>query len=181
MPQYESGNNTFNRNGNTIRSIMDISFNNNLWIYVFPGNISPNDIWIKYKDGNSTNRIRTPKHIHWVLDVLIKKGKNPKLVDQFLEDMHTRWKNIRGLQNRNYKAILTNLQLSRNTRFINRFNQLNGIGFWNMAFITHLMELLMLQEKTNNPNAYMFGNVVNSILNSHDPYVIVSKTTMRRR
>ena len=43
-------------------------------IFVFQGNLSELDIVIKYKKDGS--RISTPKHIHWVVDVLRKiQGK----------------------------------------------------------------------------------------------------------
>ena len=46
-------------------------------IYVFQGSLSQFDIVIKYrKDGK---RIRTPKHIHWVVDVLMKMQGNDTL------------------------------------------------------------------------------------------------------
>ena len=55
------------RNRNTEKSIMDIKIDKTYTIYVFRGSLSQNDIVIKYsKDGK---RMRTPKHIHWVIDM----------------------------------------------------------------------------------------------------------------
>jgi hypothetical protein len=39
------------------------------------------------------------------------------------------------------------------------------------------MELLMLQEKSNNPDAYMFKDVLEGLLNSRDLYKIISTVT----
>ena len=46
-------------------------------IYVFQGNLSQFDIIIKYK--KDRKRIRTPKHIHWVVDILMKMPSKHKL------------------------------------------------------------------------------------------------------
>lgn len=44
------------------------------------------DIVVKYRDNyTSPNRIRTPKHIHWVIDLLIKKEHNEKLTLDFIK------------------------------------------------------------------------------------------------
>ena len=182
MPNYCQGCTRIKRRGepNPITSILEIDFNNGLSIYVFPGSLSQNDIWLKFRDKNiPRTHIRTPKHIHWTVDLLIKKDNNPNLTDQFLNDMLQRWRSISPLQNRTYQTILNNMSLSRNQSFINKYGKLNQHGFFNMDFLTHLMELLMLQEKTNNPNAYMFGDVVTAILNKTDLYGIISAATYR--
>ena len=56
----------------TKQAIIEFVFTDYI-IYVFQGSLSQFDIVIKYrKDGT---RIRTPKHIHWVVDVLMKIQK----------------------------------------------------------------------------------------------------------
>lgn len=88
--------------------------------------------------------------------------------------MITRWKQITPLANRTMPTIQNNLIFSTNIQFITQYQQLDNYGFFDIEFLTHLMELLMLQEKTNNPNAYMFRNVVDDILYSNDLYSILS-------
>lgn len=178
MALYCQGCTTVRRRGNPnpITSILDIDFNNGLFIYVFPGQLSQNDIWLKFKDFNiPRTQIRTPKHIHWTVDLLIKKDNDPTLTDRFLNAMLQRWNTVNSLPNRTYTTILNNLTLSRNQSFIDYYNPLNPYGFFTMEFLTHLMELLMLQEITNNPNAYMFRDVVNALLTSDDLYGIIAK------
>ena len=41
------------------------------------------DILIKYQENGK--RLRTPKHIHWVIDLLIKKEHNRDLTIQFMK------------------------------------------------------------------------------------------------
>lgn len=156
-------------------SLLDIDFKNGLWLYVFPGRLSQNDIWVKFKDFNiPRSMIRTPKHIHWAVDILIKKFGNKQLTDAFLNDMLTRWNQITPLPDRKLQTILNNLTCSKSSQFITKYQALNAVGFFSTEFLTHLMELLMLQEKTNNPQAYMFGGVVNELLKFTDLYKILS-------
>lgn len=178
MVNYIQGQTRTSRNGTRITSIIDIDFQNGLWIYVFPGGLSPNDIWIKYRDfNNPRSRIRTPKHIHWTVDILIKKFANQTLTNGFLNDILVRWRQVVPLQNRNMQTILKNLNYSQNNHFITSYQNLNNHGFFSVEFLTHLMELLMLQEKTNNPAAYMFRRVVVGILQLNDLYSIISTAT----
>ncbi|HEY4699801.1 MAG TPA: hypothetical protein VIH27_05465 [Nitrososphaerales archaeon] len=54
--------------GGKAKSIKEIILSNGTIIGVFPGNRGANpdlDILIKYKEKNK--RVRTPKHIHWVI------------------------------------------------------------------------------------------------------------------
>lgn len=179
MVNYFQGQKQISRNGTRITSIVDIDFQNGFWIYVFPGRLSRNDIWIKFKNLNTRrSNIRTPKHIHWTVDILIKQSANQTLTNRFLNRMLAHWQRVTPLRSRNKRAILAHLSYSRNNTFVRSFQNLDGYGFFNIEFLTHLMELLMLQEKTNNPNAYMFRNVVNGILQSHDLYSIISTATL---
>ena len=57
----------------TKQAIIEFVFTDYI-IFVFQGTLSQFDIVIKYKkDGK---RIRTPKHIHWVVDILMKMQGN---------------------------------------------------------------------------------------------------------
>ena len=65
----------------TKQAIIEFVFTNYI-IYVFQGNLSQFDIVIKYKKDGT--RIRTPKHIHWVVDVLMKMQGNEILTKRYL-------------------------------------------------------------------------------------------------
>jgi len=174
-PTYNPGRTSMRQNGQTTISILDIDFGNGLWIYVFPGRKSQNNIWVKFRDFNvPASRIRTPQHIHWAVDILIKKFSNNNLTKAFLKAMLKRWNQITPLPNRQMQTILSNLVYSQDRQFLTKYHVLSSAGFFTIEFLTHLMELLMLQEKTNNPQAYMFKNVINCLLKSKDLYKILS-------
>jgi hypothetical protein len=60
--------------------------NDSYIIGIYEGSLSEYDIVIKYrqklKDGSWSN-IRTPKHIHWAVDLLIKMQAEPKKQKNF--------------------------------------------------------------------------------------------------
>lgn len=88
------------RKRSTEKSIMDIKVNDSYTIYVFKGSLSPNDIVVQYsKDGG---RARTPKHIHWVIDMLLKEQENHNDVMTFIKCMQKTWDEIVGLESNDY-------------------------------------------------------------------------------
>ena len=64
----------------TKKAIIEFVFDDYI-IYVFQGALSQFDIVIKYKKDGM--RIRTPKHIHWVVDILMKMQGNEVLTKQY--------------------------------------------------------------------------------------------------
>lgn len=143
-------------------SIIDITFDNKYTIYVFQGSITANDIIIKYAEEGK--RVRTPKHIHWAVDLLLKLQAEEKLTKEFIKEMKQIWENCKQLKS-NDEQTLTNLvneYLKRENVF--KYEKLNKYGEYNMDFLTILMILLMNQEKANNKDAFMFGKVLDALL-----------------
>lgn len=91
------------KNRNTEKSIMDIKIDDTYTIYVFKGTLSKNDIVIKYS--KSERRMRTPKHIHWVIDMLLKEQKNHNDVITFIKCMQKIWDEIVGLESNDYITL----------------------------------------------------------------------------
>lgn len=178
MANYLQGVQVMRKGGSKISSIMDINCKDEN-IYVFPGSLSPNDIVLKYKSNNS--RRRTPKHIHFVIDLLIKKEHNSQLVKSFIETLLWKWNKMKGLDLRTYDSIYNNLIISRNSSILNQYNELNKYGEYSVEFLLNFGELLMLQEKTNMAEAYMFRNVMERIRDDKDIYSIVSSATHNGR
>jgi hypothetical protein len=181
MYSCNAGKSSFTKDGVRISSIVDIIIDSDFLLSVFPGNLSDNDILLKYKDYNNNSRLRTPKHIHWVVDLLIKKEKDPTLTNKLLKLFRSSWNNASGLSLRNYNTITKVIYNSKVLNDLTKFNNLNNYGYFSVEFLIILMELLIVQEKTNNPNAYMFGNIIKSLLNNQDLFSIISTATHRGR
>lgn len=58
---------------------------------------------------------------------------------------------------------------------IAQYFPLNTFGEYNVEFLYVLMELLAVQEKTNRSDAYMFGNIIEELLEAdRDIFKIIS-------
>ena len=91
----------FKRDGKEYISIKEIKLNDGTIIGVFEGNRGANpdhDILIKYQE--SGKRLRTPKHIHWVIDLLIKKEHNKKLTLEFMKYLRDMYNKVESFKNK---------------------------------------------------------------------------------
>jgi hypothetical protein len=60
------------------------------------------------------------------------------------------------------------------------FEKLNKYGQFSVELLTSIMELLSIEEKTGNPNAFMFKGLLKQILESDDIYAIISASRFSR-
>ncbi len=161
------------KDGKVSTSIIDIDFDNKYTIYVFQGRISKNDIIIKYAENKK--RMRTPKHIHWAVDLLLKLQVKKELTREFINVIQQEWKNCRPLENNDYDTLTTLINHSVKETNIAKYQELNNYGEYDVAFLIVLMTLLMTQEKTNREDAYMFGDVLQELLKDKlDIFAIMS-------
>lgn len=145
----------------------------NYTIFVFEGKLSQFDILVRYKKG--TLRIRTPKHIHWVVDILMKMQGKEKLTKEFLEKIKMCWNNCKPLTDRNFEILKNLIEDGEKEMDINKFTALNAFGEYDVEFLYVLMQLLSVQEKTNRADAYMFGKIIDELLEAErDIFKIVS-------
>ncbi len=148
-------------NSGTKQAIIEFIFDDYI-IYVFQGTLSKYDIIIKYrKDGT---RIRTPKHIHWAVDILMKMQGDETLTRKYLEAIQVCWNTCEPLRNNDYETLKKLILDGEKGIEIDRYKSLNDYGEYDVEFLYVLMELLAVQEKTNRPDAYMFGNIISELL-----------------
>jgi hypothetical protein len=115
------------------------------------------DFIVKYKDPNSkTNRLRTPKHTHWIFDLLRKSDRNKVMVRQYVQSMLDSYEKLepfRSVEQRN------NYQLTLVDEMSRQYKELNGVGEYNMDTMTCLLELFTRCEKQTK-GAFMFKQVL---------------------
>ena len=168
----------FKRDGKEYISIKEIKLNDGTIIGVFEGNRGANpdhDILIKYQE--SGKRLRTPKHIHWVIDLLIKKEHNKKLTLEFmkyLRDMYDKVESFKNKEDRK-KCILKETTKEK----LKKFEELNKYGEYKVDFIGHLIELMIKMEKNTPPEkpARVFRELMDAMIQEKEIFVIVSKAT----
>lgn len=162
------------------KSIIDIKIDDTYTLYVFKGKITKNDIRIKYS--KLGKRMRTPKHIHWVIDILLKEQKSHEEIMRFIEYMQNTWKHIKGLEKNDYPTIKQVLCEEKHKAD----KKLKGLTFiggeYPIDFLFVLLLLLMVQEKTNRADAYLFKQILEELQKENmDIFRIVSTSTLGRR
>lgn len=154
-------------------------------IAVYQGSFSKYDILIKYRQKNKDkwSRIRTPKHIHWAVDVLIKMHSDKEKTGQFLDFLIEIWNKTRPFKDdeERKKFLSINYLLESNKEEIKNYGDLGKKGEYSITFLILLAKLLMLQEKTNLETAYMFKKLLDSLKSGEDIFEIVSIATHRGR
>ncbi|MBI4116151.1 hypothetical protein HY449_00220 [Candidatus Pacearchaeota archaeon] len=132
------------------QSIKEIKLADRTIIGVFEGNrgyIPEHDILIKYQENGK--KVRTPKHIHWVIDLLIKKEHNKRLTLEFMKYLRNMYDRVEGFKS---KQDRTNFILKETSKEkLKPFEELNKWGEYKVEFIGHLIELMIKMEKNTPP------------------------------
>ena len=166
--------------GTKASSFKEFKLTNRTIIGIFQGERGENpelDIVIKYQEEGK--RVRTPKHIHWVIDLLIKKEHNEMLTLEFVKYLRDMWEKIEPFKT---KEEQQKCELKQTTnQKLKKFEELNEYGEYPVEFIGHLIELMMIMEKTGLSTAHVFKNLMDSILNEEDIFRIVAKATQNGR
>ena len=74
-------------------------------LIVFPGSLSPNDFIIQYVKRESGGRLRTPKHVHWAVDLLMKLQGNRELTVSLIKEIQAQWDLKLSLSSNSLKDI----------------------------------------------------------------------------
>jgi len=176
---------TFRKEGVVHDPIKMFQVNDSTIISVYKGALSPLDILIKYrqklKNGRWSN-IRTPKHIHWVVDILMKTQTYEDLTKEFVDFFIQIWNSTTPLTSEQQRQSLDlEKLLELNKAEIEKFKQLSKKGEYSVRFLILLAKLLMLQEKTNRADAFMFKRVLDGLREGKDLFGILATATLARR
>lgn len=151
-------------------------------IAIYEGEISEYDIIIRYRQRDSNgnwSRIRTPKHIHWAVDMLIKMQKSPELTKNFLNFLLDRWAKVEPIKSEEERILRTSYEYIAKIyeNELDNYKELSKHGEYSVKFLIFLADLLMTQEKTNRQDAYMFEKLIKAIMEGKQIYQIVSIAT----
>ena len=143
----------------------------NVQIMVDPGSKSDNDFIVRYREPGK--RVRTPKHIHLVVDIFAKKTGNKDLTNQFIDRIIYIIEHMKPSET--YPPKLQHFSLSDSQIF----SPLNAFGEYEVEFLMVVAELIMIQEKTNYPNGKLNLNIFHKMRDGEDIFSIVSAATFR--
>jgi hypothetical protein len=175
---------TFKSRGKIITPLSVIKINDSYILAIYKGNKSPAGIIIRYrqklKNGKWSN-IRTPKHIHWTVDILIKMFQNEQLTKQFLDELMKIWRTeIHPLNEKERDQLELSELLNYDKETLERFKELSKYGEYNVKFLLLLAKLLMLQEKTNYPKGHLFQNLLEKLKEREDIFSIIQIATLKK-
>ena len=168
----------FKRDGKEHISIKEIKLSDGTIIGVFEGNRGANpdhDILIKYQELGK--RLRTPKHIHWVIDLLIKKEHNKELTLKFMRYLRDLYDKVESFKSKEDRKICILKETTKEK--LTPFEELNNYGEYKVDFIGHLIELMIKMEKNTPPEkpARVFRELMDTMIQEKEIFVIVSKAT----
>ncbi len=171
------------KNKDRINSFKDFKLKDNSVIGIFQGskgNKPELDIVVKFQDKYTVGeRIRTPKHIHWVIDLLLKKEHNEKLTLEFIEYLYNMYDQIAPFRTKEEQQRCE-IHFTGSDK-LKRFEELNRYGQYSVEFIGHIIELLSIEEKTGMEGAFMFKEVLKALKDKKDIFSIVSSATHNGR
>ncbi len=168
----------FKRDGEEHITIKEIILNDGTIIGVFEGDRGANpehDILIKYQEKGK--RLRTPKHIHWVIDLLIKKEHDKELTLKFMKYLRNMYDKVEAFKSKeDRKACIIR---ETTPAKLKPFEKLNKYGEYKVEFIGHLIELMIKMEKNTPPEkpARVFRELMDALIQEKEIFVIVSKAT----
>lgn len=144
-------------------------------IFVIPGKKSQYDFRVRYREPN--RRVRTPKHIHLIIDLYMKLSRNKeltlKLINHIIENIIKKISPV--------GKYPPELQIFK-SEDISQFEELNNYGQYSIEFLLVVTELIMIQEKTNYPNGTMNLKVFESFRDKHqDIFSVVSAATFTNK
>lgn len=169
--------------------LITIEINDTYILGVYQGTLSDYDLLLRYRQKDSSSksgwsRIRTPKHIHWAVDAIIKMNHNSDETKRFLNFLIDQWDNhINPLTSDIERSTLLNVELLKNEANLEavKYPGLANKGEYSIKFLYLIAKLLMIQEKTNLSTAYMFRSLLKALEEHKDIYKIVAVATHNRR
>ena len=162
--------------------LAEFPVNGNFYVAIYQGSLSPFDVLIKYRqfEDGKWSRIRTPKHIHWAVDILIKQHMENNATERLIDSLIDLWDNtIQPIRSEEERARILDpaTLLAEVNAEASKYNALAGKGEYSVKFLLLLARLLMIQEKTNYEEAFMFRNLLEQLREHKDIFKIVSTAT----
>lgn len=155
-----------------LTAFKEFNLNGGEVIGVFQGSLGTNkdlDIVVMYKDRYTKSQLRKPKHINWVIDLLIKKEHNRELTLQFIKyliDVYDKTEPFKTKEQQQKCELKYT-----NEEDLKKFEVLNAYGQYSVELIGHVMELLSIEEKQFE-GAFMFKRVLTKLYETEDIYAI---------
>ncbi len=146
-------------------SIVNVQLPNQYKIYLFEGNKHPHkDFIVTYSIGEKHPKPITPSHTHWVVDLLLKMQKKESLTKQFINELIEVREKCQPAENNKKETLISITEKCTTLIDVSHYEDLNDIGLYDITFLSILLPLLIIQEKTNyGEDAKMLKNIFNEL------------------
>lgn len=145
-------------------------------IYVCAGKLSEFDFRVQYRKPGKGNRVRTPKHIHMIIDLYLKRAGDEKLTSELTSHI------IENIieKTKPSTSIPPKLQLYSPSH-VARFKSLDKFGEYSIEFLLVAIEMIVIQERTNYLPATSVTKLYEAFHNGKDIFSVVSAATFGGR
>ena len=140
-------------------------------ILLSKGTKSEYDFIVRYREPGK--RVRTPKHIHLIIDLYLKQSGNYDLTMKLVEHI------IKMIQSISPSTKYPPKLQQYTKKDVLKFTKLDEYGEYPIEFLLVITELIMIQEKTNYPTGTMNLNIFKKFREGGDIFSIVSTATFR--
>jgi hypothetical protein len=147
---------------------------NGTQIYVSKGGKSQFNFKVQYQEPGK--KLRTPRHIHLIIDLYMKmvgdKRLTMQLVDHLIQDIILK-----------VQPSTTNPPILQvfSPDHVRQFQALDAYGEYPVEFLLVVGELIIIQEKTNYPYGTMTLNLFRSFRDERGIFTVVSIASFRGR
>ena len=141
-------------------------------ILVSKGGKSQFNFKVQYQEPGKA--IRTPKHIHLIIDLYMKKTGNKELTMKLVDHI------INNIILKVQSSVINPPQFQIFTPdHVEQFKELNNYGEYPIDFLLVITELIMIQEKTNYPSGVLNLNLFKAFREEKDIFSVVGAATFR--
>ena len=102
---------SISKKGKKLPLLLQFPVNDHFVIGIYQGTISEFDMIIKYRQliNGKWQCSRTPKHIHWAVDILIKQNEKPEETNKLIQFLLDYWENVQPIKNDEERERLLNI------------------------------------------------------------------------
>lgn len=171
------------KDGTEVALLKQFNVDDKFRIGIYQGTLSEFDMLLRYQefDGNTWSRIRTPKHLHWTVDILIKQNTEPEITKQLIESLLEYWNIVKPLTTKEAREdfLSSSTLIEEVENESKKYSKLESKGVYSVKFIILMAHILMYQEKTNYHKAYMFRDLLLKLHEGKDLFSILSIASHR--
>jgi hypothetical protein len=147
-------------------------------IFVEPGSRKdpqkfPHDFKVSFRDRRFSSRLRTPRHIHLIVELYVKEAYDKTLTYKLRDHLLWVYDQIKPIS-----SFPPSLQVFQPCH-IQPFKSLDSVGEFSVEFLLVVSELIFIQEKTNYPGGSLTKQLYEEF-GRRDRFSVIHKALLGR-